>query len=84
MPLVGFGARTQELIAEAIAAAGAPSLEDWVIQHPGEHLWIEIPFDGHAVPACAACTAIRFGRDGKKNAPCPGIAPPVRLPRDSR
>lgn len=76
------GERTRQLIAAAIVNAGATSLEDWVTQHPGEHLWVELPWDGHTIPACAACTAIRFGRDGSKNGPCRGIAPPVTLPRD--
>jgi hypothetical protein len=79
MPLIGTGAPTQVLIQKALTNAGAASLEDWVVQHPGEHLWVEMPFDGYTVPACAACTHIRFGRDGKKNKPCRGIAPPVRF-----
>ena len=82
MPLVGTGATTQALIAAALAAADAASLEDWVAQRPGEHLWIEVPWDGHTIPSCAACTHIRYGHDGSKNKPCRGIAPPVRLPRD--
>jgi len=102
MPLVGTGATTQALIQQALTAAGVTSIEDWVTQHPGEHLWIEIPWDGQTIPSCAACTHIRrvasagsilrssgipagdvrYGRDGSKNRPCRGIAPPVRLPRD--
>jgi len=84
MPLIGTGAATLRLIQKALTNAGATSLEDWVAAHPGAHLWVEMPFDGHKVPACAACTHIRFGRDGSKNKPCRGIAPPVQLPRDGR
>jgi hypothetical protein len=83
MPLKGFSIeRTEQLIREALDRNGVATREEWVQRHPGEHLWVELPFDGHTVPACACCTSIRFGRDGTKNKPCRGIAPPVQLPRD--
>jgi len=81
MPLQGFpGAieRTERLIREALDRVGVATLADWVAQNPGKHLWVELPFDGHTVPACAACTSIRYGRDGTKNSPCYGIAPAPR------
>lgn len=70
--------RTERLIREALDREGAPTLQDWVVKNPGKHLWVELPFDGHTVPACAACTHIRIG-SGVKNKPCRGIAPPPRL-----
>lgn len=71
--------QTQKLIREALDREGAATLEEWVNKNPGKHLWIEFSWDnGHPVPACAACTAIRFGRDGSKNKPCRGIAPTPR------
>lgn len=83
MPLVGaYLEQTKRLVREALDRAGVATLEDWVTQNPGKHLWIELSWDDTKIPACAACTAVRFGRDGSKNKPCRGIAPPVRLNRE--
>lgn len=63
----------REQLDAALAREGVASVSEWVAARPGQHLWVDLPWDNRALRACAACSIVQ--RADKQNKPCPGIVP---------
>jgi len=58
---------------EALKLNKVTSISEWVVRHPGSHLWVVIPGPFGIVIVCGACSVVR---EGVVLAPtCKGIVP---------